>query len=91
MREALSALRAAVDGVADCEVDLLGRAELVEALDELEAVWCQVPAVRHRIRSPQADTPGAASVGNAAPTCAHVHPGGHPPYRVEAVPAAKGS
>lgn len=49
MRDALTAFRAAFDDLAACDVDLLTRPDLVEALDELEALWCQLPAVSHRM------------------------------------------
>ncbi|BBX17681.1 hypothetical protein MDUV_25410 [Mycolicibacterium duvalii] len=49
VREAVSAVRAAVDALAACDLDLLTRPELVAALDELETVGCQLPAVRHRL------------------------------------------
>ncbi|WP_156431682.1 HNH endonuclease signature motif containing protein, partial [Mycobacterium sp. GA-1199] len=43
------ALRAAFDEAAACDVDLLTRPDLVAALDELEALGCQLPAMRHRL------------------------------------------
>lgn len=49
LRDALTAFRAAFDDLAACDVDLLTRPDLVEALDELEALWCQLPAVSHRM------------------------------------------
>ncbi|WP_460354651.1 HNH endonuclease signature motif containing protein [Mycobacterium sp. ZZG] len=49
VRAAVSGLRGAFDEVAACEVDLLTRPDLVAALDELETLWCQLPAVRHRL------------------------------------------
>ena len=49
LSEAVAAVRAAVDAAAGAEVDLLGRADLVDALDELETVWCQLPGLRHRL------------------------------------------
>ncbi|WP_197373054.1 HNH endonuclease signature motif containing protein [Mycolicibacterium baixiangningiae] len=49
LRDAVTALRAAVDGLAACEVDLLTRSDLVDALDELETLGCQLPMVRHRM------------------------------------------
>ncbi|WP_460359282.1 HNH endonuclease signature motif containing protein [Mycobacterium sp. ZZG] len=49
LRAAVSGLRAAVDAVAACEVDLLTRPDLVAALDELETLSCQLPAVGHRL------------------------------------------
>ena len=35
--------------MAACEVDLLTRAELVAALDDLETLSCQLPAMSHRL------------------------------------------
>ncbi|QFS92150.1 hypothetical protein FIV07_15405 [Mycobacterium sp. THAF192] len=49
LSEAVAAVRAAVDAAAGAGVDLLGRADLVDALDELETVWCQLPALRNRL------------------------------------------
>ena len=49
LSDAVAAVRAAVDAAAGAEVDLLGRADLVDALDELETVWCQLPALRNRL------------------------------------------
>ncbi|GFM26788.1 protein of unknown function DUF222 [Mycobacterium sp. PO2] len=49
LSEAVAAVRAAVDAAAGAGVDLLGRADLVDALDELEVVWCQLPALRNRL------------------------------------------
>ena len=49
LSDAVAAVRAAVDAAAGAEVDLLGRADLVDALDELETVWCQLPGLRHRL------------------------------------------
>ena len=49
LSEAVAAVRAAVDSAVGAEVDLLGRADLVDALDELETVWCQLPGLRHRL------------------------------------------
>ena len=49
VQEAVTALRAAFDALAACEVDLLTRSDLVEPLDELETLWCQLPAVRNRM------------------------------------------
>nr|ABP45952.1 protein of unknown function DUF222 [Mycolicibacterium gilvum PYR-GCK] len=45
----IAALRAAFDDVAAAEIDLLTRAELVAALDDLEELSCQLPAVGHRL------------------------------------------
>ncbi|MGB7508081.1 MAG: DUF222 domain-containing protein, partial [Mycobacterium sp.] len=49
LREAVTALRAAFDAVAACDIDLLTRAELIGPLDELETLTCQLPAVRQRL------------------------------------------
>ncbi len=49
LQEAVAAVRAAVEEVAGCEVDLSTRGELVDALDELEIVSCRLPAVSHRL------------------------------------------
>ena len=49
MAAAVSALRAAFDCVASCDIDLLDRAELLGALDELETLSCQLPSVAHRL------------------------------------------
>ncbi len=49
LQAAVAAVRAAVDAVTACEVDLSTRGELVDALDELETVSCQLPAVSHRL------------------------------------------
>ena len=49
LREAVSALHAAFDVLAACDVDLLTRSDLVEPLDELETLWCQLPALRNRM------------------------------------------
>ncbi|WP_185292837.1 HNH endonuclease signature motif containing protein [Mycolicibacterium litorale] len=49
LRDAVSALRAAFDEVASCDVTLLDRPELVAALDELETLWCQLPTMSHRM------------------------------------------
>ncbi|MGE2735035.1 HNH endonuclease signature motif containing protein [Mycolicibacterium vaccae] len=45
----IAALRTAFEDVAACEVDLLTGPELVAALDELEELSCQLPAVGHRL------------------------------------------
>ncbi|UXA20487.1 HNH endonuclease signature motif containing protein [Mycobacterium sp. SMC-4] len=47
--DAVSALRAAFESVAACDINLLDRAELVNALDELETLTCQLPSVSHRL------------------------------------------
>ncbi|MBB2991103.1 hypothetical protein FHR72_002576 [Mycolicibacterium iranicum] len=49
LQAAVAALRAAIDDLAGCEVDLLTRADLVEALDELETLSCRLPSVGHRM------------------------------------------
>ncbi|KWX66916.1 HNH endonuclease signature motif containing protein [Mycobacterium sp. NAZ190054] len=49
LQDAVSGLCAAFDEVAACEVDLLTRPELVAALDELETLWCRLPAMSHRL------------------------------------------
>ena len=49
VQAAVSALRAAFDEVAGCEVDVLTGGQLVAALDELETLWCRLPAMRHRL------------------------------------------
>lgn len=46
---AISALRAAFDSVAACDIDLLNRTELLGALDELETLSCQLPSVSLRL------------------------------------------
>jgi hypothetical protein len=49
LQAAVTALRAAFDAVAACDVDLLDQRELLAALDDLETLECQVPAVSHRL------------------------------------------
>ncbi|MCK0172772.1 HNH endonuclease signature motif containing protein [Mycolicibacterium sp. F2034L] len=49
LREAVTALRAAFDGVAAGDVDLLTRSDLLAALDELETLVCRLPSVSHRM------------------------------------------
>ena len=44
----MAAVGAALDDAAG-ELDLATRAELVDVLDELETVWCRLPALRHRL------------------------------------------
>jgi Domain of unknown function (DUF222) len=46
---AVAGLRAAFDEVAACDVDLLTRPDLVDALDELETLGCQLPMMSHRL------------------------------------------
>ncbi|MGE2833750.1 DUF222 domain-containing protein [Mycobacterium sp. SMC-4] len=49
LQAAVAVLRAAFEEVAACDVDLLTRPELVGALDELEALGCQLPTMSHRL------------------------------------------
>ncbi|AFM19004.1 protein of unknown function DUF222 [Mycolicibacterium chubuense NBB4] len=49
LQGAVTALLGAFDEVADCGIDLATSAELVGVLDELETLWCRLPAVRHRL------------------------------------------
>ncbi|ORB27939.1 HNH endonuclease signature motif containing protein [Mycolicibacterium parafortuitum] len=49
LQDAVSALRAAFDTVAACDLDLLTRDELVEVMDELESLGCQLPGLGHRL------------------------------------------
>ncbi len=49
LQEAVTALRAAFDAVAACDIDLLTRAELIGPLDELETLGCQLPSVSQRL------------------------------------------
>ncbi|MCV7152072.1 DUF222 domain-containing protein [Mycobacterium pyrenivorans] len=49
LQEAVTALRAAFDALTACDVDLLTRSDLVEPLDELESLSCQLPALRNRM------------------------------------------
>ncbi len=49
VQAAVAAARAAFDELADCDVDLMTRPDLVDALDELESLWCQMPSVRNRM------------------------------------------
>jgi hypothetical protein len=49
LRAAVAGLRAAFDEVAACEVDLLTRPDLVEALDDFETLGCQLPTLNHRL------------------------------------------
>jgi Domain of unknown function (DUF222) len=51
VREALAALRVAHDALAACDVDLLTSTELIESLDELETLACQLPTQSHRMLS----------------------------------------
>ncbi|MGV0718115.1 HNH endonuclease signature motif containing protein [Mycolicibacterium sp. XJ662] len=47
LQAAIAGLRAAYEEVAACELDLLTRPDLLAALDELESLSCQLPAMRH--------------------------------------------
>ncbi len=47
--QAAAGLRAAFDAFAACEFGSLSRAELMEVLDEYEALSCQLPSVWHRL------------------------------------------
>lgn len=49
LREAVTALRAAVDALAACELGMLTRSDLIEPLDELETLRCQLPALNNRM------------------------------------------
>nr|CRL66619.1 REP13E12 repeat protein [Mycolicibacterium komanii] len=49
LQAAITALRAAYEEVAACDVDLLTRHELVAALDEWETLSCQLPTINHRL------------------------------------------
>ena len=49
VQAALAELRAAYEEVAACDLDLLTRHELVAALDEWEALSCQLPTMSHRL------------------------------------------
>ena len=49
LQAAVAVLVDAVDAAAGCDADLATRAELVNVLDDLETVWCRLPALRHRL------------------------------------------
>ncbi|PRC43937.1 hypothetical protein C6A85_000000102785, partial [Mycobacterium sp. ITM-2017-0098] len=49
LQASVAALRAEFDKVAACEIDLLTRPDLIEALDELETLSCQLPSVSRRL------------------------------------------
>lgn len=49
LQDAVTAMRAAFDELAACDLDLLTRSDLVESLDELETLWCQLPSMSHRM------------------------------------------
>jgi hypothetical protein len=48
VQEAVSALRAAHDALAACDLEMLTRPELLNGLDELETLSCQLPTQWHR-------------------------------------------
>ncbi|TRW77032.1 hypothetical protein FK535_27250, partial [Mycolicibacterium sp. 018/SC-01/001] len=48
VREAVAALRDAVDAVLSCGLDRSTAAEVTELLDEVEAAGCRLPMARHR-------------------------------------------
>ncbi|WP_349268457.1 HNH endonuclease [Mycolicibacterium parafortuitum] len=49
LQDAVTALRAAFDTVAACDLDLLTRDELLETMDELESLSCRLPGLGHRL------------------------------------------
>lgn len=49
LKDAVTALRVAYDALAGCEVELSTRPDLVETLDELETLGCQLPSLGHRL------------------------------------------
>ena len=49
LQEAVTALRAALDAVAACDIDLLTRGELIGPLDDLQTLTCQLPSVSQRL------------------------------------------
>ncbi|MFI5508789.1 HNH endonuclease signature motif containing protein [Mycobacterium sp. NPDC051804] len=49
VQAAMTALRAAHDQLAVLPIDALTKGELVAALDDLETLWCQLPAQSHRM------------------------------------------
>ncbi|BBY78377.1 HNH endonuclease [Mycolicibacterium parafortuitum] len=49
MQDAVSALRAAFDTVAGCDLELLTRDELLATMDELESLGCRLPGLGHRL------------------------------------------
>ena len=49
VQEAVTALRAAYDTLAGCDLDSLTLPELLAVGDELETLTCQLPTQRHRI------------------------------------------
>ncbi len=49
VREAVAALRAAHDALAGCDLSLMTEAEVLEFLDELETLSCQLPTQSYRM------------------------------------------
>ncbi len=49
LRAAVAGVRAAFEELAACELELLTHTELVEALDELQTLGCQLPSVNQRL------------------------------------------
>jgi hypothetical protein len=49
VRERVAALRAALDAVADCDVDALTAPEVLSVMDDMEAVFCQMPTQLQRM------------------------------------------
>jgi hypothetical protein len=49
IREAVAALRAAHDALADCDLNTLTLPELLALGDELQTLACQLPTQSHRI------------------------------------------
>ncbi len=49
VRAAVTALRAAYQGLADCQIDTLTKTELVSVLDDLETLSCQLPSQSQRL------------------------------------------
>ena len=51
LRAKVAAFRAAYDEIAACAIDTVTHAELLPEMDELEALACQLPALRHRMQA----------------------------------------
>src|SRR5215213_5972014 len=49
LRAKVAAFRAAYDEVAACLIDTVTHGDLLPEMDELEALVCQVPTLRHRM------------------------------------------
>ena len=49
VRASVTALRAAYDELAAQPIDALNKSELIDALDELETLSCQLPSQSHRM------------------------------------------